>query len=86
MIRRPVWERLSVEEQAALRRAARESSVAQRAFWREVVAEALEAVRAAGSEINEIDDVEAFQQAVEPLYDKYGAIFGHLIQRIRAVE
>ena len=86
MIRKATWDRLSAEERTALRRAARESSVAQRGFWQAYVAEALEAVRVAGSEINEIDDVEAFQQAVEPLYEKYGAIFGALVDRIRAVE
>ncbi len=86
MIRKPAWDRLSEEERAALRRVARESSVAQRGFWRAYVTEALEAVRAAGSEINEVEDVEAFQRAVEPLYEKYGAIYGGLIDRIRAVE
>ncbi len=48
--------------------------------------EALDAVRAAGSEINEVDDVEAFQRAVEPLYAKYGSLYGDLVERIRAVE
>ncbi len=83
MIRKATWDLLSEEERIALRRAARESSTAQRGFWRDYVAEALEAVRAAGSEIYEIEDVEAFQRAVEPLYEKYGAIYGDLIRRIR---
>ncbi len=86
MINLEAWTRLSEQEQAALRRAARESSVAQRAWWREYVAEALDAVRAAGSEINEIDDVEAFQRAVEPLYEQYGSLYGDLVRRVRAVE
>ncbi len=86
MIGSAAWNRLSGEEQAALRLAARESSLAQREFWRDYVEEALDAVRAAGSEINEIDDVQAFQQAVEPLYEKYGAVYGDLVERIRAVE
>lgn len=86
MIGAAAWERLSGEEQAALRQAARESSAAQRGFWRDYVTEALEAVAAAGSQINEVDDVEAFQQAVEPLYAKYGAVYGSLIERIRAVD
>ncbi len=86
MIRKPVWDDLSPEEQAALRRTARESSSAQRGFWRGYVAEALEAVRAAGSEIHEVEDVEAFQHAVEPLYEKYGTVYGDLIERIRTVD
>ncbi len=86
MIGSAAWDQLSAQEQAALRRAARESSVAQRTLWREYVAVALAAVRAAGSEINEIDDVETFQRAVEPLYEKYGSLYGDLVERIRAVE
>ena len=86
LIRKPVWDSLSAEEQAALRRAAWESSTAQRGFWRDYVTQALEAVQAEGSEVNEVDDVAAFQQAVEPLYAKYGAVYGDLVERIRAVE
>ncbi len=86
MINAGVWNRLSGDERDALRRAARASSEAQRGYWREVVDEALEAVRAAGSEINEVDDVGAFQRAVEPLYAKHGARYGNLVERIRAVE
>ncbi len=86
MIGKAVWDRLSEEEQVALRWAARESSVAQRSFWRDYVTEALEAVQGLGSEINEIDDVTAFQRAVEPLYERYGGVYGDLVARIRAVE
>ena len=85
MINLAAWNRLSGPEREALRKAARESSVSQRGFWREYVDEALQAVRAAGSEVHEIDDVEAFQQAVEPLYAKYGALYGDLVERIRSV-
>ena len=80
-----VWQRLVPEERVALRQAAKESSLAQRGYWQEYVEEALVAVRAAGSEIHQIEDVEVFQQAVEPLYAKYGARYGDLVERIRAV-
>ena len=86
LIRKPVWDSLTEDEQAALRQAALESSTAQREFWRDYVTEALEAVRVAGSEVNEVDDVAAFQRAVEPLYEKYGAVYGDLIERIRSIE
>ncbi len=86
LINATVWKRMLPDEQAALRRAARESSLAQRGYWRDYVEEALAAVREAGSEINQVEDVEAFQRAVEPLYAKYGARYGDLVERIRAVE
>ncbi|MEE8522612.1 MAG: TRAP transporter substrate-binding protein [Thermoanaerobaculia bacterium] len=86
MINGSLWNSLSDEERAALRQAARKSSAAQRGFWRDYVDQALAAVRDAGCEIDEIDDVAAFQRAVEPLYDKYGVVYGDLIDRIRAVD
>jgi tripartite ATP-independent transporter DctP family solute receptor len=83
MVSRQVWRRLTAEEQAALRRAARESSAAQRDYWREYVGEALAAVQEAGCQVDEIDDVAAFQAAVAPLYEEYGERWGDLIERIR---
>lgn len=86
LINLEVWNRLSADEQIALRQVARESSIAQRGYWLEYVDEALAAVRAAGSEINEVEDIAAFQRAVEPLYAKHGALYGDLVERIRAVQ
>ena len=86
LINLSVWNRLSREEQAALRRAARDSSLAQRGYWREYVEESLAAVRSAGSVVDEIEDIEAFQRAVEPLYARHGARYGDLVGRIRAVD
>ena len=86
MINAAVWNRLSSEEQTALRQAARDSSRAQREFWQAYVGEALATVREAGCEVNEIDDLAAFQQAVQPLYEQYGDLYGDLVERIRAVE
>ena len=37
----------------------------------------------AGVEFVEIQDVENWEKAVEPLYEKYGADYMELIQRIR---
>ncbi len=86
MISRRAWDGLSPDEQAALRRVARESSTAQRGYWQEYVGEALAAVEEAGCQVDEIDDVAAFQAAVEPLYEEVGGVWGDLVARIRAVE
>ncbi len=85
MIHKATWDALSAAEQEALREAALASAEAQRGFWREYVDEALQAVQEAGCEVNEIEDVEAFQAAVAPLYEKYGERWGGLVERIRAV-
>ena len=84
-INRAVWDGLSPGEQTALRAAARKSSEAQRGYWREVVDEARRAVEEAGCAVNEVDDVEEFQAAVAPLYEKYGERWGALVERIRKI-
>jgi tripartite ATP-independent transporter DctP family solute receptor len=86
LINRDVWAGLAETEQEALRHAAQESSRAQRKFWTEYVNEALATVEEAGVEVNEIEDMEAFQQAVEPLYAKYAGRYGEWVKRIRGVE
>jgi len=85
LINREIWEGLSRAEQEALRLAGKESSGAQRRFWTEYVNEALATVREAGVEVNEIEDVEAFERAVEPLYAKYAGRYGAWVARIRGV-
>lgn len=81
-----LWNRLSKDQQQALRQAARESATTQRALWSKTVEEALVVVRDAGVEVNEIEGgTGAFQQAVAPLYERHGKGFGDLVERIRAV-
>ena len=77
------WQALSAEERAALRRAARASTAAQRGFWREYETEALAMLAEAGVEIHEIDDLEPFRRAVRPLYERHRDRFGDLVERLR---
>ena len=83
---RPSFEALSEEQQVALRDAARASSRAQREYWRAYEQEALATVEAAGSQVDEVDDMAAFQRAVQPVYDALGDTYGDWIERIRAVQ
>ena len=86
LVNRDLWRRLTPAEQAGLRQAAVASSVAQRELWRGYVETALAEVRAAGCQVDEIDDVRPFQDAVAPLYETYAPRWGGLVERIRAVE
>ena len=61
LVARKRWQRLSADDQTALRAAARESA-RQRDLLGRVRREAEQAVHAAGSQINEIDDPEAFRR------------------------
>jgi TRAP-type C4-dicarboxylate transport system substrate-binding protein len=43
-------------------------------------------MKANGVEVVEIEDKEAFRDAVQPVWDKHGAEFADLIERIQAVQ
>lgn len=81
------WERLTPEEQAWLQEAADASVAYQRKVWNEAEAEALEAVKAAGVEIN-YPEKAPFNEAVAPVYEAYqdDPEIYELIQQIQAVE
>ncbi|WP_269433389.1 TRAP transporter substrate-binding protein [Limnochorda pilosa] len=81
MISLQTWNRLSREDQDLIREAALASVPVQAALWRDLVAESRRAVEAAGSEIIDVN-VEEFQAAMGPLYEKYGKAYGDLLQRI----
>lgn len=65
------WDGLAPEVQQIMRDAALASAETERQLWQERQAQSMEAVAAAGSEINEIADKAAFQQAMAPVYDKF---------------
>ncbi len=82
------WSRLSEEDQEAVREAAQEQLAYQRERWAEMEEEAFEAVREAGVTIVEPDQaaLDAFADAMAPVFDSHGGAFGDLISRIEAVE
>ncbi len=65
------FEKLSAADQKIVRDAARESAVLQRELWAKRAASSREKVMAAGVKFNEIPDKAAFQDAMQPVYDKY---------------
>lgn len=65
-----VWDTLSADEQKALRQAAKESVPYMRKLWDEREEKSLAAVKAAGSEIIQVDKA-SFQAAMKPVYDKF---------------
>ena len=81
MISTSSWDRLSPEDQALVREAAQASVPVEFEAWAALVEESRRAVLEAGSEIIEVD-TQPFQDAVQPLYDQYGAEYGDLLQRI----
>jgi TRAP-type C4-dicarboxylate transport system substrate-binding protein len=80
------WDKLSAEDQATMRKAAKESVVKMRELWeaREKSAEA--AVKAKGAQVNSVEK-QAFIDAMKPVYDKFvtNPKLKDLVARIQAV-
>ncbi|WPP50048.1 TRAP transporter substrate-binding protein [Catalinimonas niigatensis] len=87
LISQVVWNKLSEQEQQWVQEAADESVVRQRELWEVSEREAMEAVEAAGVEIN-YPDKEPFQEDVQSVYAEFEAneTLNALIQRIKAIQ
>jgi len=79
-----VWEKLSADEQALMKKLAREAQLEQRALWDKKVAESKEGLKKAGVEFVEVDK-KAFYDLTAPVREKYGKDYAELIKRIEAV-
>ena len=80
------FNKLSAEDQALVKKLAREAQMEQRKLWDEKVAESVAKMKAAGVTIVEDVDQPAFFKATQPVRDKYGAAYADLINRIQAVK
>jgi tripartite ATP-independent transporter DctP family solute receptor len=83
---RPTWESLSKDDQELIKKLAREAQLEERRLWNEKEQQAIDKMKAAGVEIITISDKTAFQKAVKPVWDKYGAKYAELIKRIQVVD
>jgi tripartite ATP-independent transporter DctP family solute receptor len=83
---RRTWDGLSSDDRQLLRKLAREAQLDERELWNKVEREAFEKMRSAGVEVVPVSDKQPFQQAVKPVWDKYGAKYADLVKRIQAVQ
>lgn len=81
-----VWDGLSKDEQALIRKSAAEAQAEQRVLWDQREAESMKKIKDAGIEVIAIADKKPFQDAVKPVWDKYGAKYAALVTRIQAVQ
>jgi tripartite ATP-independent transporter DctP family solute receptor len=79
------WNKLSAEDQALIKKLAREAQLEQRELWDAKVAESIAAVKKAGVEFIEVDK-KVFYDATAPVREKYGKDYTELIKRIEAVK
>jgi tripartite ATP-independent transporter DctP family solute receptor len=83
---RKTWDTLSADDQELLRKLAREAQADERALWMAYEKQAMDKARSAGVKI--VDDIDRgpFQNAVKPIWDKYGPRFAEQIKQIQAVD
>jgi len=82
-----VYEKMPAEDQKLVMKFAREAQMEERVLWDKKVGEAMEQMKKTpGVEINYIKDKAPFQAAVKPVWDKYGAKYAKMIERINAVK
>jgi tripartite ATP-independent transporter DctP family solute receptor len=79
------WATLSANDQAMIKKFAREAQLEERALWNKYEQEAMEKAKAAGCQITEIADKEPFRRAVNPVWKKYGPKYQDMINRILAL-
>ena len=80
------WTALSKEDQALVTKASGEAQQEERVLWEKYERQAMDKAAAAGVEIVQVPDKKPFQDAVKPVWDKYGPKFADLIKRIQAVQ
>jgi tripartite ATP-independent transporter DctP family solute receptor len=80
------WETLGKEDQELIRKLAKEAQLEERKLWYEMEEKSIKQIKESGAEIIEIADKKPFQDAVKPVWDKYGAQHGALIKRIQDVK
>jgi tripartite ATP-independent transporter DctP family solute receptor len=85
---RKTWDKLSQQDRALLVKFGREAQLEERVLWQKYEQDALDKAKAAGIQIIQIDakDKKAFQDAVKPVWDKYGPKYAGMIKRIQAVQ
>jgi tripartite ATP-independent transporter DctP family solute receptor len=81
-----MWGTLSKEDQALIARLAKEAQQEQRKLWYEMEEKSIKQIREAGVEIVAVTDKKAFQNAVKPVWEKYGKQHSELIKRIQDVK
>ncbi len=83
---RKTWDTLTPADQALLKKLGREAQLEERALWNQYETAALDKAKAAGNEIIAVADKKPFQDAVKPVWDKYGPRFAAMVKRVQSVQ
>ncbi len=80
------WDTLSKDDQGLVKKFGREAQAEERVLWQQYEKQAIEKAKAAGIQIIEVPDKKPFQDAVKPVWDKYGPKYANIIKRIQEVQ
>src|SRR5215468_3949795 len=80
------WDTLSKDDQALIAKFAKEAQQEERKLWYAMEETSKNEMQKAGVEIINIDDKKPFQEAVQPVWEKYGKQQAELIKRIQDVK
>jgi tripartite ATP-independent transporter DctP family solute receptor len=85
---RRTWDALSPQDRTLLMKFAREAQFEERTLWQKYEKDALDKAQAAGIQIVTVSaqNKKAFQDAVKPVWEKYGPKYAEMIKRIQAVQ
>jgi tripartite ATP-independent transporter DctP family solute receptor len=79
------WSALSADDQGLIRKFSREAQMEERELWNKYEQLAMEKAKTAGCEIVPIADKTPFQNAVKPVWNKYGPKYQDMIKRIQGI-
>jgi TRAP-type C4-dicarboxylate transport system substrate-binding protein len=83
---RRTWDSLSKDEQGLLIKFSREAQLEERALWEKYEQLALDKMNSSGVEVVTLTDKQPFQDAVKPVWDKYGPKYAAMVKRIQDVK
>ncbi|HKA77751.1 MAG TPA: TRAP transporter substrate-binding protein [Pseudolabrys sp.] len=82
------WDAMSKEDQEQLMKFAKEAQLDERKLWEVYELQAMDKAKAAGIQIIQVSDADkkVFQDAVKPVWDKYGPKYAATVKRIQDVK
>src|SRR5471032_266253 len=83
-----IWDTMSKDDQAALVKFSKEAQQEERQLWEVYEKQAMDKAKAAGITITQVsaEDKKAFQDAVKPVWDKYGPKYADMVKSIQDVK
>ncbi len=83
-----IWDSMSKEDQALLMKFSQEAQQEERKLWEVYEQQAMDKAKASGIQIIQVSDADkkAFQDAVKPVWDKYGPKYAATVKRIQDVK